>query len=86
MKYREMADGVQEGTTTPPLPSSSPGPGLDSMDMSPLPHKVPFSAMAEVQQIPSETPMPSSRLDLDSSPSSLPALPSEPAKPTVLHQ
>lgn len=28
--------------TTPPLPSSSPGPGNYSMDISPLPHKAPF--------------------------------------------
>lgn len=28
-----------EGATTPPIPSSSPG--LDAMDISPLPHKAP---------------------------------------------
>jgi hypothetical protein len=32
-----------EGVTTPPIPSSSPAYGADSMDISPLPHKVPFS-------------------------------------------
>lgn len=32
-----------EAVRTPPIPSSSPGPGNDSMDMSPLPHKVPFA-------------------------------------------
>lgn len=34
----------REQATTPPLPSSSPGPGNDSMDISPLPHKAPFVA------------------------------------------
>ncbi|KAL8830986.1 MAG: hypothetical protein Q9191_001135 [Dirinaria sp. TL-2023a] len=29
-------------STTPPIPSSSPGPGNDPMDISPLPHKAPF--------------------------------------------
>ncbi|KAI9808921.1 MAG: cell division cycle- protein [Pycnora praestabilis] len=33
----------RENVTTPPLPSSSPGPGNDSMDISPLPHKIPFT-------------------------------------------
>ncbi|CAA9957398.1 Rhodanese protein [Pyrenophora teres f. maculata] len=32
-----------EGVTTPPIPSSSPGFAPDSMDISPLPHKAPFS-------------------------------------------
>src|SRR5450755_3481125 len=39
---------------TPPLPSSSPGPGSDSMDISPLPHKAPFHA-ADIE-ISSPTP------------------------------
>ncbi|KAK4044417.1 Rhodanese-like domain-containing protein [Parachaetomium inaequale] len=38
--------------TTPPLPASSPG-CVDMMDMSPLPHKVPFVAHVE---LPSPTP------------------------------
>ncbi len=29
-------------TKTPPIPSSSPGPANDHMDISPLPHKPPF--------------------------------------------
>lgn len=33
---------------TPPLPSSSPGPGNDSMDMSPLPHKAPFTMATRI--------------------------------------
>lgn len=36
--------GGIEQVTTPPLPSSSPGPGNDSMEISPLPHKAPFIA------------------------------------------
>ncbi|MCJ1468833.1 cell division cycle- protein [Pseudocyphellaria aurata] len=32
----------RDRATTPPLLSSSPGPGNDSMDISPLPHKAPF--------------------------------------------
>ncbi|KAI9804375.1 MAG: cell division cycle- protein [Phylliscum demangeonii] len=39
---------VPENTTTPPLPSSSPGPGVDSMDISPLPHKAPFGLVTQV--------------------------------------
>ncbi|GES63537.1 rhodanese-like protein [Aspergillus terreus] len=33
----------EETMTTPPLPSSSPAPAMDIMDMSPLPHKPPFN-------------------------------------------
>jgi hypothetical protein len=32
-----------EGVTTPPIPSSSPAGAGDSMDISPLPHKIPFT-------------------------------------------
>ncbi|KAF2734722.1 Rhodanese-like protein [Polyplosphaeria fusca] len=42
-----------EGVTTPPIPSSSPGFVPDSMDMSPLPHKAPFSY---ITSLPSPTP------------------------------
>ena len=38
-----MAYGLVELARTPPIPSSSPGPGNDSMDISPLPHKAPFA-------------------------------------------
>ncbi|KAI4116499.1 MAG: hypothetical protein LQ338_007705 [Usnochroma carphineum] len=37
------------GVTTPPLPSSSPGPGNDSMDISPLPHKAAYQVTTQVQ-------------------------------------
>lgn len=50
--------GVEENMTTPPLPASSPAPAMDIMDMmemSPLPHKVPYSRSTEVE-LPSPTP------------------------------
>ncbi|KAK2743297.1 cell division cycle- protein [Onygenales sp. PD_40] len=34
--------------TTPPLPSSSPALSVDMMDMSPLPHKIPYSHNADM--------------------------------------
>lgn len=48
-----------ECVTTPPIPSSSPGPGNDLMDISPLPHKAPF-VVAQIQLVPlspEETPI-----------------------------
>ncbi|KAL8968067.1 MAG: hypothetical protein Q9183_002639 [Haloplaca sp. 2 TL-2023] len=36
--------------TTPPPPSSSPGPGHDSMEISPLPHKAPYQTITEIHQ------------------------------------
>ncbi|KAJ9292790.1 hypothetical protein DTO271G3_8489 [Paecilomyces variotii] len=50
--------GREENMTTPPLPASSPAPAMDimdMMDMSPLPHKVPYSRSTEVE-LPSPTP------------------------------
>ncbi|TAQ89631.1 hypothetical protein B7494_g2040 [Chlorociboria aeruginascens] len=48
----------RECVTTPPLPSSSPGPLNDMMDISPLPHKQPFGAQIEVQSpTPNTTPI-----------------------------
>lgn len=46
-----------ERTKTPPIPSSSPGPGNDSMEISPLPHKIPFTVTTEVEPTPLVTPM-----------------------------
>lgn len=37
--------------TTPPLPSSSPAPAMDIMEMSPLPHKPPYSITNEIEII-----------------------------------
>jgi hypothetical protein len=48
-----------EGVTTPPIPSSSPYCAPDSMDISPLPHKAPFSFVPErslTLTLPSPTP------------------------------
>lgn len=53
----------RESVTTPPLPSSSPGPLHERMDISPLPHKQPFFA-----QIDSPTPGPTEEIALPSSP------------------
>lgn len=39
-----------EGCTTPPVPSSSPGSGFDPMDLSPLPHKIPYSIARGVKE------------------------------------
>ncbi|KKA23112.1 Protein-tyrosine-phosphatase [Rasamsonia emersonii CBS 393.64] len=46
---------TEETMTTPPLPSSSPAGSMDMMDMSPLPHKVPFNLSTDVQS-PSREP------------------------------
>ncbi|KAK4545152.1 hypothetical protein LTR36_003703 [Oleoguttula mirabilis] len=50
--HRLTPPTVAEGATTPPIPSSSPG--IDMMDISPLPHKAPYF-MAQVT-LPSPTP------------------------------
>ncbi|ORY11818.1 hypothetical protein BCR34DRAFT_483586 [Clohesyomyces aquaticus] len=74
-----------EGVTTPPIPSSSPSFAPDSMDISPLPHKAPFSFLAE-RCIPSPSPetTPTSEEDMMSpcevAPPTLPTLP-EPERP-----
>ncbi|KAK0392687.1 hypothetical protein NLU13_2182 [Sarocladium strictum] len=47
----------REYTTTPPLPSSSPAPLTELMELSPLPHKVPSCTSIEVTSpTPSSTP------------------------------
>ncbi|KAL8699440.1 MAG: hypothetical protein Q9201_006005 [Fulgogasparrea decipioides] len=38
----------RESITTPPPPSSSPGPGNDSMEISPLPHKAPYQSVTQI--------------------------------------
>lgn len=47
----------RERASTPPLPSSSPGPGSDSMEISPLPHKAPFVVTTCVEPTPLITPL-----------------------------
>ncbi|KAI9767467.1 MAG: cell division cycle- protein [Geoglossum simile] len=72
----------REQTTTPPLPSSSPGPGNDSMDMSPLPHKAPFSSFRV--EIDSPTPVVSSMdMNMDTS-SPLPSSPLDGLRPNPI--
>jgi M-phase inducer tyrosine phosphatase len=39
---------IEDAMTTPPLPASSPAPA-DAMDMSPLPHKPPFTITTEIE-------------------------------------
>ena len=69
-----------EGVTTPPIPSSSPGFVPDSMDISPLPHKAPFSFHAE-RCLPSPTPDTTPALEEEDmlSPCELPPPPQFPA-------
>ncbi|EFW21920.1 cell division cycle- protein [Coccidioides posadasii str. Silveira] len=38
----------RDNMTTPPLPSSSPAPNMEIMDMSPLPHKIPYCHNADL--------------------------------------
>ncbi|KAG6210620.1 hypothetical protein E4U50_002609 [Claviceps purpurea] len=53
--------------TTPPLPSSSPAPTVEYMDISPLPHKTPFFAQVEIQSpTPGSTPSADQDMCLDS--------------------
>ncbi|KAL8675072.1 MAG: hypothetical protein Q9168_000555 [Polycauliona sp. 1 TL-2023] len=50
----------RECLTTPPPPSSSPGPGNDSMEISPLPHKAPYQVTTRILRqspTPETTPM-----------------------------
>ena len=66
--------------TTPPIPSSSPGPQSDSMDISPLPHKAPTGSTYEINlqsPTPELTPADSSLLTISSPPIdiALPELP-----------
>ncbi|KAG5982318.1 hypothetical protein E4U55_002066 [Claviceps digitariae] len=53
--------------TTPPLPSSSPAPLVEYMDISPLPHKTPFFAQVEIKSpTPGSTPSKNQDMVLDS--------------------
>lgn len=67
--------------TTPPLPSSSPGPSSDSMDIipsSPLPHKPAYGSAFEIQlqsPTPELTPVDSSSLSVPSPPLDTPLEP-----------
>lgn len=53
--------------TTPPLPSSSPAPAVEHMELSPLPHKTPFFAQVEIESpTPGSTPSDDQDMVLDS--------------------
>ncbi|KAL8784604.1 MAG: hypothetical protein Q9213_003859 [Squamulea squamosa] len=52
----------RECLTTPPPPSSSPGPGNDSMEISPLPHKAPYQVTTEIVR---QSPTPETTPSLD---------------------
>ena len=66
---KTLTDKRIESVRTPPIPSSSPGPGNDSMDLSPLPHKAPFAMAARIyltSPTPEATPTEEARSDLPS--------------------
>ncbi|KAH5698921.1 protein-tyrosine-phosphatase [Parastagonospora nodorum] len=69
-----------EGVTTPPIPSSSPCFVPDSMDISPLPHKAPFSFNERSIPLPSPSPETTPSTDDDEmlSPCDLPTPPKFP--------
>ncbi len=71
-----------EGMTTPPIPSSSPGPGNDSMDISPLPHKIPFSVVTQIE-VQSPTPDTTPTELMRSYTDFIPESPLDPIKTTV---
>ncbi|RVX67350.1 hypothetical protein B0A52_09131 [Exophiala mesophila] len=70
--------------TTPPIPSSSPGQDIMDMDLSPLPHKAPFTAVQYQLQSPTPdlTPAEDSCSSMFSSTSISPAEPLQTAFPT----
>jgi hypothetical protein len=75
-----------EGVTTPPIPSSSPNFVPDSMDISPLPHKAPFSFLTErYQPLPSPSPEVTPSTDDDDNDMLSPCdLPTPPQFPTPM--
>ena len=79
--YSCNTEGGLESVITPSLASSSPGPANESMDISPLPHKPPFSRPLQVQ-VQSATPEPTPTEDtIVSSLDALPESPLELMKP-----
>ncbi|OAL52086.1 Rhodanese-like protein [Pyrenochaeta sp. DS3sAY3a] len=70
-----------EGVTTPPIPSSSPGFVPDSMDISPLPHKAPFSFFND-RSLPLPSPSPEITPDTEDDMLSPCELPTPPQFPT----
>ena len=77
-----MVNNEKVTVMTPPLASSSPSPPIDSMDISPLPHKQPFTTAFSVQ---SPTPEPTPNTDsMLSSPCVIPESPLESLKPPTV--
>ncbi|KAJ5441305.1 hypothetical protein N7491_003711 [Penicillium cf. griseofulvum] len=87
-----QANGRDDVMTTPPLPSSSPAPAMDVMEMSPLPHKPAFYVTTEIEiqsptpggspmESPIVSPLPS---PLQASPMESPLCPPERKRPTFL--
>ncbi|MCJ1309596.1 cell division cycle- protein [Agyrium rufum] len=73
---------VRESTLTPPIPTSSPCPVDESMDISPLPHKTPFVVSSTIP-LESPTPIASANISLLSSPLCIPETPVPVAKPAA---
>lgn len=48
---------LEDAMTTPPLPSSSPAPPMDVMEMSPLPHKPSFLVSRDTATPTAKTPL-----------------------------
>ncbi|KAM0427502.1 hypothetical protein ACHAPT_007462 [Fusarium lateritium] len=62
-----MMGGMEGRVTTPPLPSSSPAPLTELMEVSPLPHKAPFFTQFEITSpTPGSTPAADDEMILDS--------------------
>ncbi|EEU48567.1 uncharacterized protein NECHADRAFT_74837 [Fusarium vanettenii 77-13-4] len=62
-----MMGGMEGRVTTPPLPSSSPAPLTELMEVSPLPHKAPFFTQFEISSpTPGATPAADDEMMLDS--------------------
>ncbi|RSL66717.1 hypothetical protein CEP54_003616 [Fusarium duplospermum] len=62
-----MMGGMEGRVTTPPLPSSSPAPLTELMEVSPLPHKAPFFTQFEITSpTPGSTPAADDEMMLDS--------------------
>ncbi|KAJ5160797.1 M-phase inducer phosphatase [Penicillium canariense] len=71
-----QANARDDVMTTPPLPSSSPAPAMDMMEMSPLPHKPAFVMTTEIEvhsPSPLGTPMDSPTTSAAETPSSVPS-------------
>jgi M-phase inducer tyrosine phosphatase len=89
VRFLRLTPSVLGFCTTPPLPSSSPAQLLETMEMSPLPHKAPFCNQVEITSpTPISTP---SRNDEDDeemmldSPAPISRQPSvEPIRPSIV--